>query len=250
MFLAEGFVFNPTVDCSNFVEGAFGNTDLSTTLAVGYAVIGQDGQIAKNGIARSAAQCEDLSKENGTIGKDERLVEIFNLDLLTSDMDSYLQEQHHDIISALVQHCPEPFCNLLRTCVERGGERLGAKKSLIHQMLEIGSQIHFGTRITAEFLMFDWRKCTDRQAAVQSASDRLCGALEHFFGAEKRGQVIVDAVASWAPRVTNELKDGRPRLLSKQVAFESILGRPVNMDGIDTVQQDLHRNFHMVETGS
>jgi hypothetical protein len=84
-----------------------------------------------------------------------------------------------------------------------GGERLGAKKSLIHQMLEIGWQIHFGAQITAEFLMFDRRKCADRQAAIADASNQLCASLAHFFGTGKRGKVTVGAVASWMPGVTD-----------------------------------------------
>jgi hypothetical protein len=69
------------------------------------------------------------------------------------------------------------------------------------------------------------RSIRNEKNEVAKAWERIKIFLQQIYG--EGGNVNVKFCSSWRPEVNPYLKNGQPRLFSKQVAVENIAGRPV-----------------------
>jgi hypothetical protein len=212
--------------------------ELSQQRAGAYLVVNKiTKKIKKAGSTKNAKQRDVFRREKAALSLDEYMVEIFNLDLLTAKADHYAQEAYYEMMKRLCEHtaCPKPLKHVLKTYLSRGGNDLGFKKNTILQMVELGAQCHFGVRRDFEFLMFDEKKYQGRKVRINAVFSQIQQKLVEIFGAEARGRVTVKLGSSWKPGTSDTLKNGAPRLFTKQVAMESIVGRSIDMSQTNMV---------------
>ena len=235
--LDDGFILDPT---GPHEKDILFESKLSQSNAVVYLIINSlSGAIKKAGSTKNAKRRMELSVAKGTVPDDQwKMLEIFNLDLLTEEVDQYLQtEAFYNLLDAIISHadCPEPMRHMFQSHLHRGGAELGFKKNIILQVVELGAKLHFGTsRQDFELLMFDDQQYKQRNECVRSAfEDHIRPKLEKIYGRDKL--VDIELVSSWPPAASKTLKNGDPRLFSTQVALECIVDHPVNMEEANTV---------------
>ena len=227
-FQQEGYVFNATGTCNDAIKIS---TELSTTNRVGYSIVNEKNQVVKKGATGDAKFRETKSVEKGIMSDGDRMVETFNMDLITQEMSDYVEKEWEGVVQDLVdcKDCPLPLRNLLEFYMNRGGAQIGIKPNFHLCFLESGSQ--FIDNITRgalhESLMCDTAKYSAREGSVRGAFEEVRDALKAFYG-NSRVKVVMGS--SWPTDASMHLKDGRARLHSTQVAMESILGEPVDMN--------------------
>jgi hypothetical protein len=83
---------------------------LTSRRAVVYSVCDEMNGIKRTGSTKGAVAWEEFSKLKGTLQSGDRMLEIFNLDLIAKGADRWAQEAYYYMMKCLVAHeaCPRP----------------------------------------------------------------------------------------------------------------------------------------------
>ena len=101
----------------------------------------------------------EKKKKEQYIEQDIKFVCIFDLDNVSNEFYSKMEELYKEVMNVMMMHEHlEPIQRLIFTALHKyEGEKLGPKRTTMLQMIEYGCQTEFKKEAPAEFLMCDKR---------------------------------------------------------------------------------------------
>ena len=175
-----GYVRNPSGEFGSLIVQPY-RIKMAGTMAILYSVLQRQAdrtyKVLKCGLSREWATRETYYNKDPH-WKDRKNIsfeQIFNLDLLEEDIHTFMEAEYRGMMDRIIANdiYPAPIRKLFHMYANRGGEQLGFKKSIVHQLTEVGTQLRFDVKVIAEFLMFDESVYNSRNDAVDSAVDLM-----------------------------------------------------------------------------
>lgn len=155
----------------------------------------QTSRLLKVGYAYDLPQRKAKYIEDGCVNS--TLIPIAHLGQLELSMDSFQQQKYRTFRSAIRadNDSPPPYQRLCEMIVERGGEELGIKAKMIHQIAETGVQYSHSLSSPAELLVCDVAKYQKREEIVVGVVEQLVESIRSVLDATK--DVHLDCTSSY-----------------------------------------------------
>ena len=193
-----------------------------------HAIFDEHGNLIKIGSTTSLL----LRKQDYDLNK-YRFYTILSLDAMTREFNLIMETNYSAMMKTLSEHQDlHPFQHsIYKSLVENGGDKLGPKKNIFLQILELGFQYYCKGTTSVEFIMFEKFKLQAMYDFVNDETAKAINCLLSFLPIEAHDPSVrySHSKASWNT-------GSKPEISSSQImATQCVLGNRNSKNWSDTI---------------